>query len=166
MSSESSEEKILATDIYQQIYKELKINPRTIQWYATEGYIPKPEKIGGEAVYAPTAQIVTRVRVIQTLQKRYEIKLKAIKEIVDKQIESNWEDIQNLLTALEESFPYIEFDYEGNEVVSDKGAGIAKIVCSTLKTVSVESISLADAEELFDKQQEGPRFDSTDEIPF
>lgn len=47
-TTNTSDQKTPAHELYQQIYKELKLNPRTIQWYATEGYIPKPEKVGAE----------------------------------------------------------------------------------------------------------------------
>ncbi len=147
----TTEQKIPAHEIYQQIYKDLKLNPRTVQWYATEGYIPKPEKIGAEAFYSPSAQITSRVRVIQTLQKRFDLKLKQIKGIVDKQAQSDWDSIYCLLTALEDHFPYSECDYNGNERVSHKGSNMAKIICHKLNVIPVEEISLAESEEEYDR---------------
>lgn len=168
MTTETSEQKIPAHELYQQIYKDLKINPRTIQWYATEGYIPKPEKIGAEAFYAISAQIPARIRVIQTLQKRFELKLKEIKQITEKQAKSDWEVIYNLLTALEEHFPHSDVDYNGNEYVTEKGSGIARIISEKLKAVSIDEISLAEAEEEYDRGKEtNSSFDTTgEEIPF
>lgn len=168
MTTETSEQKTPAHELYQQIYKELKINPRTIQWYATEGYIPRPEKIGAEAFYAMSAQIPARIRVIYTLQKRFDLKLKEIRNITDKQSKSDWEVIYNMLTALEETFPYTQVDeYSGDEYLSDKGSGIAKIICEKLKRVAIEEITLADAEEEYDKGEESARtFDSDEEMPF
>lgn len=168
MTTETSEQKIPAHELYQQIYKDLKINPRTIQWYATEGYIPKPEKIGAEAFYAASVQIPARIRVIQTLQKRFDLKLKEIKQITEKQSKSDWEVIYNMLTALEEHFPISDVDYNGNEYVTEKGSGMARIISEKLKTLSIDDISLAEAEEEYDKAQEpGPSsFDAGEEIPF
>lgn len=151
MPEENQEQKIPAPELYQLIYKEMKLNPRTVQWYATEGYIPKPEKVGAEAFYSASAQIPTRIRVIQLLQKRYDRKLKEIKEIVVKHAESDWETLLNLFTALQEHFPEIEHDYHGNEMYSQKGDFISKIVINKLKVCSIDEISLADAEEEYDK---------------
>lgn len=140
-----------AHELYQQIYKELKINPRTIQWYATEGYIPKPEKIGAEAFYSESVQLLTRVRVIQMLQKRYELKLKEIRQIVEKQAKSDWECVYNLLVALEEQFPLNATDDYGFEYITDKGSALAKNVCEQLKKHTVENIHLEDEEAVYDE---------------
>lgn len=147
-----------AHQIYQEIYKELKINPRTIQWYATEGYIPKPEKKGAEAFYSAEDQIPTRVRVIQLLQKRYELKLKEIKQITDKQAKADWELIYTLLTALEELFPYMEYSYNGDEYVSPKGSWLANHICEKLKDEGdVDQISLAEAEEAYETERQAEK---------
>ncbi len=150
MTTNPLETKTPALDLYQQIYKELKINPRTIQWYATEGYIPKPEKIGSEAYYSPEAQIAVRIRVIQLLQKKYSLKLKEIKQVTDAQANNDWEDVYNLLVALEEHFPYEELDNWGNERVSDRGSAIAQVVCNRLKDTPVIEISLPEIEEQYE----------------
>ncbi len=138
----------------------------TIQWYATEGYIPKPEKVGAEAFYAPSAQISSRIRVIQTLQKRFELKLREIKVIVEKQAQSDWETIYNLLTALQDHFPYTDCDFNGNEYVCPKGSNMAKIICHKLKVVAVDEISLADAEEEYDRVSNDDPEALNDEMPF
>ena len=151
MTAEKNEPKTPAHEIYQELYKELKLNPRTVQWYATEGYIPKPIKEGGTAFYTPSAQIMTRIRVIQMLQKRFDLKLKEVKSIVDQQGDSDWEEIYNLFTAMESFFPLMEFDYNGNESVSTKGFNIAKIVCSHLKERSYTEVKLEEIEEEFDQ---------------
>ena len=122
-----------------------------MQWYATEGYIPKPIKEGGVAFYTPSAQIMTRIRVIQMLQKRFDLKLKEVKSIVDQQGNSDWEEIYNLFTAMETFFPLMEFDYNGNESLSQKGYNISKIVCSQLKEKNYKEVKLDEIEEEFEQ---------------
>lgn len=151
MTDDKNETKTPAHEVYQELYKELKLNPRTIQWYATQGYIPKPIKEGGVAFYTPSAQIMTRIRVIQMLQKRFDLKLKEVKSIVDQQGDADWEEIYNLFTAMETFFPYIEFDYNGNESISRKGFNIAKIVCTQLKERSHSEIQLEEIEEAYEQ---------------
>lgn len=165
MNSETDEQKIPAQDLYQQLYKDLKISPRTVQWYATEGYIPKPEKISGEAFYSAAAQIPSRIRAIGILQKKFDLKLKQIKGIVIQQTDSDWDSVYNLLTALEELFPYHVRDYDGDMIVSNKGSCMAKIICFKLSVVPVDEISLADAEEEYDEVQKNDP-ESLDELPF
>lgn len=150
----TKEQKIPAQDIYQQLYSSLKVNPRTVQWYASEGYIPKPEKIGTEAFYSPEAQVATRVRIIHSLQKRFGMRLKEIKEIVEKQAESDWEEIYNLLSAMEELFPYYEIDDFGHEYIDDRGGGIAKIILQRLRTSPISQGWLSDAQEEYEQQSE------------
>jgi DNA-binding transcriptional MerR regulator len=165
MSQEFLDAKVPAHQVYQQIYTTIKLNPRTVQWYATEGYIPKPEKIGSEAFYAPAAQIPARVRVIHTLRKRFDLKLKQIREIVERQANSDWEEIQNLFSALEDMFPYLEIDDFGNEFVTRRGSTIARYIIHQLATVPVDQISLADAEDEYEQtSQQDP--EQSWEIPF
>ncbi|MBC7998689.1 MAG: hypothetical protein IAF58_12145 [Leptolyngbya sp.] len=72
-----------------------------------------------------------------------------------------------MLTALEETFPFSDVDYNGNEYVCEKGSTIARLISEKLKTGPIEEISLADAEEEYDKGKESKRtFDSDEEIPF
>jgi DNA-binding transcriptional MerR regulator len=165
------EKKVPTHELYAQVYKELKVNPRTLQWYATEGYIPKPEKNGVEAFYSPSDQIMTRVRVIQLLQKRFELKLKEIKKIVERQSETDWESIYDLLMAAEELFPYQERNSYGDECVSEKGAWIGSAICDLLKDKSREEIDLADIEESYHASKNKPEsleeiFSTDDEMPF
>ncbi len=134
--------------MYQQIYAALKLNPRTIQWYATEGLIPKPTKIGTEAYYSDSAQIFARLQALLIFQRRHELKLKEIKEIVENQEGQSWEDILSLLQALEDTFSRYDIDKFGNQRLNHTNERIAKIVLNQLKMGDCPGeISLVEAEE-------------------
>lgn len=129
----NNSEMILAHDLYQQIYAQLKLNPRTIQWYATEGLLPKPKKIGADAYYEDSAQIWARLQVILILQKRHNQKLKEIKQIIDNQNDVDWEMILTFLQALEDTFSMTKLNQFGHELVNDKGWKIGSIAIQWLK---------------------------------
>lgn len=131
--TEDTDDKILAQELYQQIYGTLKLNPRTIQWYATEGLLPKPKKIGTDAYYERSAQIWDRLQVILILQKRHNLKLKEIKTIIEQLGDVDWDEVLSFLQALEDTFPRTKLNQFGHEVVNDKGWKIANITMNWLK---------------------------------
>lgn len=129
----NNDDKILAQDLYQQIYAQLKLNPRTIQWYATEGLLPKPTKIGTDAYYDDSAQIWARLQVILILQKRHNQKLKEIKQIIDGLKDADWESVLTFLQALQDTFPMTKLNQYGHEIVNEKGWKIGGVVMRWLK---------------------------------
>jgi len=176
---DAADKKTVTHELYAQIYNELKLNPRTVQWYATEGYIPKPEREGVEAYYRASAEIPTRLRVILTLQKRYDLKLKEIKKIIEKQNKGSWDDVYNFIVALDQTFPTSTENSYGDECVSEKGLWIGKAACEALKARPVLEIKLDDLEDLYDESLKKTEaisasgesslddiFRSEDEIPF
>ena len=130
---EEDNSKILAHDLYQQIYSQLKLNPRTIQWYATEGLLPKPIRIGTDAYYDESAQIWARLQVILILQKRHNQKLKEIKQIIGQHQNADWEIILTVLQAVHDTFPMTKVNAYGHEIVDEKGWKISEILVRWLK---------------------------------
>jgi hypothetical protein len=52
---------------------------------------------------------------------------------------------------METFFPYMDYDYNGNESISRKGYNVAKIVCTQLKERNYSEIKLAEIEEAYEQ---------------
>ena len=134
--NDDDDETISVQDMYATIYSQMKLNPRTVQWYTTEGLLPKPKRIGTEAYYDGSSQLMTRLQVILILQKRMGLKLKDIKYIIERQGEVDWEDFLSFLQALEDTYPRTQVNMSGFEIVKEPGWEMANIAVNWLRNGS------------------------------
>lgn len=150
--SPENEKYTAVKDLHQHLYSTMKLNPRTVQWYVTEGLLPKAEKQGAEAVYPASAHIVERVMTIQVLQRTFELKLREIKAIAQAQIHADWDEIFGLIQVLLDTFPLETLNRRsGLPQRNHTNERICRLVFKWLASGrSVEDISVIEAEHYVD----------------
>lgn len=171
------EEKLVPTaEVYRYFEKTLQLTPRTIQWYATEGLIPKPVRQGRDAFYDPEgSQIYHLVHIICELQRRFGLRLWKIKEILEKYKGQHLGKLRLLLEQAEESYPALVPDEYGRPYLNDHNELVRTVLLSKLREgAPADQLSLLEIEREADQYEQSTPAASkketsaqeTGEVPF
>jgi DNA-binding transcriptional MerR regulator len=148
-------------EIYAYFRKTLGINARTVQWYATEGFLPKPHRIGREAFYdLESTQLYARVHIINDLQKRFDFRLWEVKRVLEKYQEQNLWQLHLLLEMLDTQFPRSGYNEVGYRIENSRSVNVHTQFFKELEEgASIDSLSLVKIEEEVDEQEGNARRD-------
>lgn len=93
------------SEIYRKAQELYHIPQRTLQWYATEGLIPKPIHQGREAFYdIEESKIYNYLSVIKNLKDMYNLILPKIRQLIN-QYTDQIEQLDRLLIDLATQYP-------------------------------------------------------------
>lgn len=147
-----------ATDVYQRAC-EWGFTLRTIQWYATEGLIPKPDKSEEGAVYLiPDSGIYLFLMTIKILKDDFSLPLAKIKKIL-KSYEhdlAGLNEIRQMLGGLVDTYQFIEPDpYMNQKNLEENNKRVNEIrerfIKKLLDGVPAEKLSVLQIEEEVDE---------------
>ena len=103
--------------VYDKIKQKLGIPKRVVRWYVTEELIPQPEHQGREAYYdLDKTQLMSRLELIQVLQRKFNYKLDGIKPILKLYEGHAFDRLLTMTEVLAKDYPlYTEVNVGGEK---------------------------------------------------
>lgn len=143
-------------DIYRYFQNTLHLSARTLQWYATEGLIPKPVRRGRDAFYdVQETQIYGRVHTIYELQTYFGFRLWQIKELLERYEGQDLRKLQLLLENLRNQYPRHTYDAEGSLCENARNVAVQECFFDKLEEdVPLDKLSVIEVEKEVDQLSE------------